>query len=91
MSRNTSVVTANLLGSGEVVYLAAGGLWVVELGEAEVARDKTELARLEAQAQHAIAGQHVTAVYAMDVGVIDGQPTALSVREQIRAAHRPTV
>jgi hypothetical protein len=86
-----SVVTANLLHTGEVVYLAEGERWVLELDDAEVAADKAGLARLEDAAQRAVAAQQVTAVYAMDVTLAGGRPAPLSVREKIRAAHRPTV
>ena len=86
-----SVVTANRLASGEVVYLAREGQWVRNLGDAEVASDKIELANLEAAAGRAIAEREVTAVYAFDVAVVDGRPAAQSVKEKIRAAHGPTV
>ena len=61
-----SVVTANRLASGEVVYLGRGALWVRDLGEAEVAADRIELASLEASAGRAIEAREVTAVYAFD-------------------------
>jgi hypothetical protein len=86
-----SVITANLLASGEVVYLTAKGRWVVDLSQAAAVHDEAGLALLEAEAQRAVASQHVTAVYAMDVANVDGYPTPLSVREKIRAAHQPTV
>jgi hypothetical protein len=86
-----SVVTGNLLRTGAVVYLAADERWVPDLEAAEVAADKAELARLEEIAQRAVAAQEVTAVYAMDVGLVDGRPIPLSVREKIRASRGPTV
>lgn len=86
-----SVVTGNLLCTGEVVYLAPDGRWVPDLASAEVAADKAELARLEEIAQRAVASQEVTAVYAVDVGLADGRPVPLSVREKIRASRGPTI
>ena len=86
-----SVVTANLLGSGDVVYLAVGGRWARHLADAEVASSKPDLARLEGLAGQAAELRLVTAVYAMDVSVVAGRPTPLPVRERIRAAHGPTV
>lgn len=81
-----SVVTANLLRTGAVVYLTADGQWVSDLGAAAIATDAAALAPLESLARAAVARQDVTAVYAFDVHVADGHATALSVRETIRAA-----
>ena len=81
-----SVVTANILRSGAVVYLATGGRWVAALSDAAIAQDATALKTLEQIATDALARNDVTAVYAMDVRVVDGRPTPLSVRETIRAA-----
>jgi hypothetical protein len=86
-----SVVTANHLRSGAVVYLAGDGSWVGELAGAVVADSATELKALEALALAAIERNEVTAVYAFDVRVVDGRPTPASVRERIRAARAPTV
>ncbi len=86
-----SVVTANLLESGEVVYLGSAAQWLPNIGDALIAADKAELARLEEIAQRAVAAREVTAVYAMDVSIIAERPAPLSVREKIRAAHGPTV
>lgn len=86
-----SVVTANLLASGDVVYLGSADRWVSDIAAAEVATDKASLAKLEDAAQRAVTAREVTAVYAMDVAIVDGRPAPLSVREKIRAAHGPTV
>lgn len=87
----SSVVTANHLRSGAVVYLSDSGHWVDDLAEARVARSPDELKALEAQALAAIESNRVTAVYAFDVKIVDGRPVPASVRERIRAAHAPTV
>jgi hypothetical protein len=86
-----SVVTANRLADGAVVYLAPEARWTVDIKEAEVAADKTALAVLEAVAAEAAAEQLVVSVYSMDVGLTDGRPTPLSVREKIRAQRGPTI
>ena len=86
-----SVVTANNLRSGAVVYLGVNGTWVEELIEALVASDADALKALEAEASAAVSRTEVTAVYAMDVRLVDGRIDPISVRERIRAAHAPTV
>jgi hypothetical protein len=86
-----SIVTANCIGDGAVVYLARGAQWTVDIKEAEVAADKTALAALEAVAAQAAAEQRVVSVYAMDVGLADGRPAPLSMREKIRAQRGPTI
>ncbi len=86
-----SVVTANNLRSGAVVYLGASGRWVAALEDAQVAADKEALHTLEVEANAAVARTEVTAVYAMDVRLVDGSIEPVSVRESIRAAHAPTV
>jgi hypothetical protein len=86
-----SVVTANRLTDGIVVYLAPDGGWVEDLAQARLARTEAEVAALEAEAAKAVAERKVVAVYPMDVVIQDGMPVALSVREKIRAAHRTTL
>jgi sulfite reductase (NADPH) hemoprotein beta-component len=86
-----SIVTANNLRSGAVVYLGAGGLWAESLGDAAVAGDAAALKSLEDQALRAVEQTEVTAVYAMDVRVVGGRPEPVSVRERIRAARAPSV
>jgi Protein of unknown function (DUF2849) len=86
-----SIVTANVLRSGEVVYLADGATWTRRIGEAAVATDKPALAAFEAAANTAVVNREVTAVYAMDVVLRDGAPHPISVRETIRAALGPSV
>ena len=85
-----SVVTANVLRSGAVVYLAADGRWVPALSEAVIANDAGALKALEQIASDALARNDITAVYAMDVRVVDGCPQPVSVRETIRAAQAHT-
>lgn len=86
-----SVITANRLTDGLVVYLAAGGEWVEEIAGAGVANSEEETKALETVASKAVADRKVVAVYPMDVAINDGVPVPLSVRERIRAAHRTTL
>jgi hypothetical protein len=86
-----SVVTANRLDDGLVVYLAANGEWVEDLGHARLADTEPEIAALEAEAAKAVADRIVVAAYPMDVALDGGVPIALSVREKIRASHRTTL
>ena len=86
-----SVVTANRLRDGFVVYLASDGSWTEEIGRARIAETEDEVAALEAQAAEAVKARLVVAVYPMDVALHDGAVDPLSVRERIRAAHRTTL
>ena len=86
-----SVVTANRLTDGIVVYLAASGGWTEELARARVAGSEAETKALEAEADKAVKAREVVSVYPMEVSMDDGAPVALSVRERIRAAHRTTL
>ena len=82
-----SVVTANHLRSGAVVYLAADGRWIASLANAAVADTPAQLASFEDVARAAVERRDITAVYAFDVKIVGGKPTPVSVRESIRAAN----
>ena len=86
-----SVVTANVLRTGAVVYLGVDGRWVETLADAGVAADAAALEVLAAHAKSAVEKNLVTAVYAMDVRIADGKPRPASVRETIRAARIPSI
>jgi len=86
-----SVITANVLRTGVIVYLRSDGAWVETLSDATPATDEASRATLEQLALAAIERNEVTAVYAFDVSIVDGHPVPLSVRETIRAAGAPTV
>ena len=86
-----SVVTANDLRSGAVVYLAPDGRWIEDIAAAAVAADADALKRFEDLARAAVIETAVTAVYAFDVKLVGGRPEPISVRERIRAAHAPTI
>jgi hypothetical protein len=86
-----SVVTANELRSGAVVYLTRAGEWVANLADASAAASPDELKQLEALALAAVERNEITSVYAFDVALVGGKPTATSVRERIRAMRAPSV
>ena len=66
-----SVVTANHLRSGAVVYLSRDGRWVEALDCADAVETPSELKALEALAHAAVERNDVTAVYAFDVRLDD--------------------
>jgi hypothetical protein len=86
-----SVVTANRLTDGIVVYLAPDGSWTEQIANARVADTEEEVRGLEAEADEAVRQRKVVAAYAMDVALNDGAIDPLSVRERIRASHRTTL
>ena len=86
-----SVVTANRLVDGIVVYLAPDGSWTEEIDRARLAETEDETKALEDQAAQDVKARKVVAVYPMEVAVKDGVVDPLSVREKIRASHRTTL
>ncbi len=86
-----SVVTANRLLDGIVVYLAADGSWTEDIAHARLAKTEEETKALEAEAAQAVKERKVVAVYPMDVAIDSDGVHTLSVRERIRAAHRTTL
>ena len=87
-----SVVTANRLDDGIVVYLAPKAEWTENIEKAERAETDDEVEALEAIAQKAERDRIVISVYPMPVEVKDdGTIDPISVRERIRAAHRTTL
>lgn len=86
-----SVVTANNLRSGAVVYLGSEGRWVDDLASAVTADSDAERAHLESIAQRSVAANLVVGPYLMDVALIDGIPAPVCVRETIRAQRGPSV
>lgn len=85
-----NVATANRLGDGLVVYLAADGSWSERLAEGRVAADETVRAELEARAEAAAAAHFVIAPYLIEVRDEDGVMRPVQYREEIRA-RGPTV
>lgn len=86
-----SVVTANTLRSGAVVYLGSESRWVESLTQAITADSDEARAELETIASGSVAANQVVGPYLMDVAVVAGVPAPVSVRETIRAQRGPTV
>jgi hypothetical protein len=86
-----SVLTANRLTDGIVVYLAAGGEWTEQIANARVADSVEEVKALETIAENAVRERIVIGAYPMLVALNDGAIDPLSVRERIRASHRTTL
>lgn len=86
-----SVLTANLLRTGEVVYLASGGRWVPYLDDARLAINYAERAAIEETAARYVAAGEIVSPYVMEVRIEGGRAKPASMREAIRASRRPTV
>ena len=86
-----SVITANRLTDGIVVYLASDDEWTEQIAEARLADTDEEIKALEAEAEKAVQERLVISVYPMPIALNDGAVDPLSVRERIRAAHRTTL
>ena len=87
-----SVVTANRLNDGIVVYLAPDGAWTEDIAEAARAATDDDIKALEAAAEIAVQERLVVGVYPMPIGIKDdGSVDPISVRERIRASHRTTL
>jgi Protein of unknown function (DUF2849) len=85
----TSIVTANRLRDGAVVYLAGDGSWVESAKGAVLARTTDELATLHARADQTVSANIVIDAVAIDADESD-QHQPLSLRERIRLVG-PTV
>ena len=80
-----TVLTANRLRDGDVVYLTPSGVWSEHLADALVANGKDESASLEARGHADEKALVVVSVYLMPVVLEDGIPCPISQREIIRA------
>lgn len=86
-----SVITANRLTDGIVVYLAPDGGWTEDIAHARFAETEEQTRALEQIGDKAVKDRIVVAMYPMPVEIKDGAVDALSVRERIRASHRTTL
>lgn len=86
-----SIVTANRLTDGIVVYLANDGRWMEQIADARVANTEDDIKTLEDEAAKAVKQRLVVSAYPMEVALKDGAIDPLSVRERIRASHRTTL
>ena len=85
------IVTANRLDDGVVVFLDNDNRWCEDLHAARAFNDALDDDTIEQQIARFAAADEVVSVYVMAVKLIDGLLVPVSVREHIRAAHRPTV
>ena len=82
-----SVLTANRLSDGAVVFLDGEGIWREGLGGAAIARTPDEASALEARGQRDVARNIVVEPYLVDMGrSADGSLVPVRFRERIRIA-----
>ena len=79
-------LTANRLTDGEAVWWSVAQRWSDSLADADVAREATDAARLEAIGKAEHAANVVVDVDLIDVEAVDGKIVPLRLRERIRAA-----
>lgn len=85
-----SILTANRLTSGTVVYLAATGGWTERIAAARTALHDADVKDIEAIAARAAAANEIVGAYVMPVRLVEGRPEPVSVRERIRAERGPS-
>ena len=78
-----SVMTANRLVDGEVVFLAARG-WVEEIGRATLAATEEQVKALDALGRQAMAVNEVVGAYLVEVVEEGGRIRPLKLREYLR-------
>lgn len=87
-----SVITANRLTDGVVVYLAPESAWTEDIDEAARGETDEDIKALEAEAEASVRDRLVVGAYPMPIALRDdGSVDPISVRERIRAAHRTTL
>lgn len=81
-----SILTANRLSDGTIVYLDYEGEWTEDFAEATVARTPDELLALEARGTHDAARNRIVDPYLVEVRDVDGRLVPIRFRERVRAA-----
>jgi len=81
-----SVLTANRLGDGIVVFLDFEGAWSEDIALAVVARDPDEARALEDRGAYDSARNLVVEPYLVEVREADGNFTPIRYRERVRVA-----
>jgi hypothetical protein len=81
-----SVLTANRLGDGIVVFLDFEGAWSEDIALAVVARDPDEARALEDRGAYDSARNLVVEPYLVEVREADGNLTPIRYRERVRVA-----
>ncbi len=86
-----TVITANRLEDGAVIWLGAGGDWVEDFDRAAVIDDDRTLARLKATAETHQAAGRVIGAYEIEIdATADGGVVPVRLRERIRVGG-PTI
>lgn len=85
-----TVLTANRLGDGRVVYLDEEGGWTTRLDAAVLVRTDAEAESAEAAGARAVAERYVVEPYLVDVEFVEDGVRPARLRERIRA-EGPTV
>ncbi len=85
-----TVITANRLREGDVVYLTEGAGWTSQLAEAFPVQTPEEEQALLAAAERDVANQRVVGPYSMPVEASSDGLRAVSRREAIRAQGGPS-
>jgi hypothetical protein len=81
-----SVLTANRLGDGIVVFLDYEGAWGEGIEAAAVARSPDEARALEARGTHDATHNHVVEPYLIEVREAGGSLVPIRFRERVRVA-----
>jgi hypothetical protein len=90
MTMGWTVITANRLRQGDVVYLTEGAGWTTRLPEAHAVQTPDEERALLAAAEREVAKQEVIGPYAMPVDSSAFGLRPMSRREKIRAQRGPS-
>jgi hypothetical protein len=85
-ARLTSVLTANRLGDGAVVFLDGDGAWTETISAAAIARTPEAARALEARGAHDAARNLVVDFYLVEVREAADGPTPVRMRERVRVA-----
>ncbi len=83
--KTATVVTANRLCDGRVVFLGAGG-WSEDICDATLATDEQEKRALEALARQSVVTCEVVDPYAVAVVCDESGPVPVRLREKLRIA-----
>lgn len=84
--KDVSILSANRLSDGAVVYLDFEGAWSELLDEAVVAHTPDEVRALEDRGVHDAARNIVVEPYLVEVRESDGRVVPVRERERVRAA-----
>ena len=90
MATTPQMITANRLADGAVVYFTTAKDWSEKFGDGAVWTDKESADGALGASEEFVKARLVVAPYLFEVAVTDAGPRPTSVRERIRADHKPT-